>query len=51
MAAGFDLIVFEQVLIWGGAGLAALGVLGLIVCVLRAIFGRRTDPDEAASEA
>lgn len=51
MAAGFDLIVFERVLVWGGAALVALGVVGLIVCGLRAIFGRPTDPDETASEA
>ncbi len=46
----FDVTVLEDVLIWGGAGLVTLGVLGFVIRVLRAVFGRKAPAEESRRE-
>jgi hypothetical protein len=40
-----------QVLIWAGAALTVLGLLGLVYCILRAARAKRAGLDNAAMRA
>jgi hypothetical protein len=40
-----------QVLIWAGAALTVLGLLGLVYCILRAAQAKRAGLDDAAMRA
>ena len=40
-----------QVLIWAGAALTVLGLLGLVYCILRAARAKRAGLDDAAMRA
>jgi hypothetical protein len=40
-----------QALIWGGAVLTVIGLLGLGYCILRAVRAKRSGLDEAAMRA
>lgn len=40
-----------QGLIWGGAALTLVGLIGLVYCILRAARAKRTGLDDAAMRA